>query len=229
MPTSRSTALGIATAFLGILWSCAALLPYAPEGSMVTFAGWSLLLLFTFLLTNLEKAQLMVVMVAFWSASQVWLWISPLAATPSLIFALAATVLTGQKATFSSAILLTAGVAIVGFSGEAGSSGRLRELLEMLGLSGPILDDLGFYIRKTAHFLVYGTIAVAACRSLRGLDVRRRYLMALIVAATLGAIDELAQGLVETRTSSVYDWLLDMAGASTSLALLRRWERKNED
>lgn len=225
MPEGKIVTLGIVLAMAGIVMAALLAAPLFDQGGFIAYGAWVVLLAATLAISGTRYLAFLAVLIAYWAGAHAWLWISPWAAIPTLLLAVAATTLTQVKPTIPNLLLLVAGVAIVGYSGEAGSSDRLRALLEMIGIGGPVVETVGFVLRKVAHFVIYGTIAVAACRSLSALSVPRRYAVALIFAATLGAADELAQGLTETRTASAWDWLLDMSGAVTFLAILRKWEK----
>lgn len=79
------------------------------------------------------------------------------------------------------------------------------------------------FIRKTAHFVEYGILAMLAARAFSGPSstlMRRRWAWISIGAvAAVACIDELTQSFLTTRTGSVLDFLLDLAGGLTGLAL----------
>jgi VanZ family protein len=80
--------------------------------------------------------------------------------------------------------------------------------------------------RKVAHFSEYAILAYLAARAFRTSPrpaLASRWLiaaLALIVAYAL--LDEYHQSFVPSRTGSVYDSLIDMAGGLTALLILRR-------
>lgn len=85
------------------------------------------------------------------------------------------------------------------------------------------------WLRKTAHFVEYGWLALMWLRALQWQQLRPWSLRAAVLAwlATVGwaAIDEWQQAFVaQERTGSVYDVLLDAAGAATALVLAGIWE-----
>lgn len=75
-----------------------------------------------------------------------------------------------------------------------------------------------FFLRKSAHFIIFGLVAVGIYSVLRNL--RYRYVFALLSTLLLAALDEYHQHLTGGRTPSGKDVLLDMAGAFTFLTLL---------
>jgi VanZ family protein len=89
---------------------------------------------------------------------------------------------------------------------------------------------------KIAHFCAYAGLAYLAAMALRLKHVAPRivYPAVILCAAIYGAIDEWLQ-IYTGRDASLYDWLADMLGAATGLALfaltyhpLRRWYYRNQ-
>jgi VanZ family protein len=83
-----------------------------------------------------------------------------------------------------------------------------------------------FITRKLAHFTEYAILGFLAARAFRmspGHAIRSRwFLISLILVVTYALIDEYHQSFVPTRTPSVWDSLIDMAGGLTALLLVRR-------
>ena len=79
------------------------------------------------------------------------------------------------------------------------------------------------FIRKTAHFVEYGILAMLAARAYSGPSstlVRRRWAWFSIgTVAAVACVDELTQSLLTSRTGSSLDVLLDLSGGLTGLAL----------
>jgi VanZ family protein len=77
-------------------------------------------------------------------------------------------------------------------------------------------------IRKTAHLVEYGVLALLALQAV-WLSVRsataRIVLMSLALVAIVAMLDETGQAYSSARTGSVYDVLLDITGAAIALAL----------
>ena len=100
----------------------------------------------------------------------------------------------------------------------------IRPILEFLF---PSADELTLqlyhgFIRKLAHFTEYGVLAFLALRSFSGSNAR--YLAALALVAMIASIDEFNQSFEVSRTSSIWDVLLDVAGGLFVIAIcyLRR-------
>lgn len=82
-------------------------------------------------------------------------------------------------------------------------------------------------IRKFAHFAEYAVLAFLAWNAFRYFS--RPILLAFLLATAVAIIDEFDQSFNSARTSSIYDILLDCAGAlSVCVALyfvLMYWQR----
>lgn len=76
-----------------------------------------------------------------------------------------------------------------------------------------------FLLRKSAHFFIFGLLALAVYSILPRL--RFRMLIALIITLAFAIGDEFHQSLTGGRTASARDVLLDMSGAVTFLVVLR--------
>lgn len=74
-----------------------------------------------------------------------------------------------------------------------------------------------FIIRKSAHFVIFGLVAVAVYLVIS--KVRHRYWLALLITLILASLDEYHQYLTGGRTPSIKDVLLDMSGAITFLTV----------
>lgn len=108
----------------------------------------------------------------------------------------------------------------------------IRPLLEFLFPSASE-ETLLFYhglIRKAAHLTEYGILAILAARvfagSARTALSKYWYIAAIWLVAIIAIADELNQSLLSTRTGSIYDVYLDVAGGMLAIAvllLLRRW------
>lgn len=83
-------------------------------------------------------------------------------------------------------------------------------------------------IRKTAHVVEYGILALLALQAV-WLSVKsalaRIVLMSLVLVAIVATLDETGQAYSSSRTGSVYDVLLDLSGAVVALALVL-WLRR---
>ena len=79
--------------------------------------------------------------------------------------------------------------------------------------------------RKAAHFAEYAILAFLAARAFRTSPrpalANRWFIAALALVVAYALIDEYHQSFVPSRTASVYDSLVDMAGGLTALLILR--------
>ncbi len=86
--------------------------------------------------------------------------------------------------------------------------------------------------RKAAHFTEYAILAFLARRafitSSRDVLRERWFSLSLVVVALVAAIDELHQSLVPSRTGSVYDSGIDVAGGLTVLVVFWLYQRAQE-
>ena len=80
-------------------------------------------------------------------------------------------------------------------------------------------NQVHFFVRKSAHFLSYGTLSGFAFYGFRGIQTdaslwRPRWCgLALLLTLAAASADEFHQSFVPSRTSSPHDVFLDMAGA----------------
>ena len=83
-----------------------------------------------------------------------------------------------------------------------------------------------FVTRKLAHFTEYAILGFLAARAFRTSPrpaiSSRWFLISLTLVVTYALVDEYHQSFVPTRTASVWDSLIDMAGGLTALLLVRR-------
>ena len=99
------------------------------------------------------------------------------------------------------------------------------------------IDGVHLLVRKTAHFTEYALLALLAARAFRTSPhaslSRRWWLASFALVAVVALLDEYHQSFVPSRTSSIYDSLLDMTGGATALAcaalLLARRQKKIGD
>ena len=110
------------------------------------------------------------------------------------------------------------------FSSEHTAS-ILRTVLHWLipSLSEDWLELWNHIIRKCAHFTEYFIFYVLLFRGIRG--ERRGWrvtwaFVALFIAAGYSALDEIHQSFVASRTASVWDSLLDSAGAFAAMVVV---------
>ena len=86
--------------------------------------------------------------------------------------------------------------------------------------------------RKIAHLLEYALLGILAARAFRSSPregLRRRwFLISLVLLVVYALIDEYHQSFVPSRTGSIYDSLIDIAGGFAALVIVRRrdWFRR---
>jgi VanZ family protein len=123
--------------------------------------------------------------------------------------------------------------------GSSVHSGRaLHHVLTWLGLAERMstarFDEINHYVRKAGHLTEYALLAVLIHRALnstrmsagrgRSRWATRWVLTSLGLVILYAASDELHQRFVASRTSSVWDVLLDTLGGAVGLALKWAWE-----
>jgi VanZ family protein len=125
-------------------------------------------------------------------------------------------------------LILWIGVIFVASSntGSMSNTSRfIRPLLEFLfpGTPEEILVVYHGYIRKFAHFAEYSGLAFFASRAFYGSANKwlRKfwYVFALALIVLVATADETNQSFLASRTSSVYDVLLDSSGGLTMILL----------
>ena len=105
----------------------------------------------------------------------------------------------------------------------------IRPLLVWLfpAISEAALAQAHFLVRKAAHFTEYALLALLAARafgtSSRAALARHWRLAAFALVASVALVDEYHQSFVPTRTGTIYDSLLDMAGGATALICASLW------
>lgn len=108
----------------------------------------------------------------------------------------------------------------------------IRPLLLWLfpDISEASLAYVHFLIRKAAHFTEYGVLALLAARAFRTSHTEKlrqhwwRAAFALVTCVALA--DEYHQSFLSSRTGTIYDSLLDMAGGAVALACAAVWHAR---
>ncbi len=87
-----------------------------------------------------------------------------------------------------------------------------------------------FVVRKMAHFTEYAIFALLAARAFRTSSyklLRRTWFVAAFVLVILYSLsDEFHQSFVPTRSASILDSLIDMAGGLAALIIYSLWRGK---
>jgi len=107
-------------------------------------------------------------------------------------------------------VILWAAVILMA-SNDAFSSDNSREWLDMF-LGGYASETLNFTVRKLSHVVEYAILGALAWRA------GRRAALAVAVAVAVALFDETRQTLTVSRSGSLWDVLLDTAGASAAVA-----------
>ncbi len=85
-------------------------------------------------------------------------------------------------------------------------------------------------VRKTAHFVEYGILALLAARafmtSSHAFRRRRWRELSLLLVACCALLDEYHQSFEAARTGTIYDSLIDMAGGVVALTALTLWRSR---
>ena len=118
---------------------------------------------------------------------------------------------------------------------SAGNTSRIiGPLLRWLfpGISDEKLLLAHLITRKVAHFVEYAILAWLAARAFitSSQPVLRRqwFLLSLLLVVAYSLSDEYHQSFVPSRTGSIYDSFIDMAGGLTALLLYTFWRRKRK-
>lgn len=117
-----------------------------------------------------------------------------------------------------------------GFSAD-NTSRFIRPFLRWLfpSYSEPELDWLHFLVRKAGHFFEYAVLAFLARRAFitspRALIRRWWFELSLMLVVLYALFDEWHQSFEPTRTGSVYDSLIDIAGGLTVLLIYKGFVR----
>ena len=82
------------------------------------------------------------------------------------------------------------------------------------------MATIHFITRKLAHFTEYAILGFLAARAFRPWP--RWFLISVLLVVIYALIDEYHQSFVPSRTASIFDSLIDMAGGITALILVRR-------
>jgi VanZ family protein len=90
-----------------------------------------------------------------------------------------------------------------------------------------------FIVRKGAHLTEYAILSILAARAfLTSSDARLRrlwYVVAFALVVVYALLDEFHQSFVRTRTGTIYDSLIDIAGGALGLLIVwtwRAWRRR---
>ncbi|MEP6569866.1 MAG: VanZ family protein [Acidobacteriota bacterium] len=111
----------------------------------------------------------------------------------------------------------------------ANTSEIVRPILLWLfpNLSEARLASIHVFTRKAAHFTEYAVLAFLARRafitSSQAILQRYWFQFGLLLVVVYGLLDEFHQSFVPTRTASIYDSAIDVAGGLTVLLIFKLW------
>ena len=121
---------------------------------------------------------------------------------------------------------------VTGGMSASNTSRIVRPLLLWLfpDISEETLLRAHFLVRKAAHFTEYAILAIFAARAFVTSShewLRRAWVFATILLIVLYSLsDEYHQSFVASRTGSVYDSLIDIAGGLTALVCYALWRQR---
>jgi len=96
-------------------------------------------------------------------------------------------------------------------------------------ITEPQIAVVHFLVRKLSHFSEYAILAVFAARAFQGSarqGLRQKWFMASLVLVVVYAFsDEIHQSFEPSRTASIHDSLIDIAGGITALLITLWWQR----
>jgi VanZ family protein len=94
------------------------------------------------------------------------------------------------------------------------------------------LVTIHFFTRKLAHFTEYailGFLAVRAFSNSHKPFLRRHWFVITLILVVIYALsDEYHQSFVPSRTASIFDSLIDVAGGLTALTVSYFWKRRSQ-
>ena len=114
----------------------------------------------------------------------------------------------------------------------ANTSRIIRPLLLWLfpGISNEHLDLAHLLVRKLAHFSEYALLAILAGRALRtsSHQILSQFWIkwTILLVSIYALLDEYHQSFVPSRTASLYDSLIDIAGGVTALLFYAIWTKR---
>jgi VanZ family protein len=98
-------------------------------------------------------------------------------------------------------------------------------------ITDPQLAALHFFLRKLGHLTEYAILALLAARAFYGSAnerLRLKWFAASLVLIMVYAFsDEIHQSFEPSRTASVYDSLIDIAGGVSALLVMHWWRRRH--
>jgi VanZ family protein len=97
-------------------------------------------------------------------------------------------------------------------------------------LSEERVAAIHFLTRKVAHFSEYAVLGILAARafvsSTNDFIRRHSFQVSLMLIACYALLDEFHQSFLPSRTASIFDSAIDVAGGLTALLLFRHWQHR---
>jgi VanZ family protein len=134
-------------------------------------------------------------------------------------------------------LLIWLGVIFVNSSSSMSAEHTSRHIVPVLlwlkpGMSSQAIWIILVFVRKSAHVIEYTVLALLLWRALRSVSLLRTETVMVFGAALLGsalfaASDEFHQIFVQSRTPSVHDVFLDVAGALLGLLIVTVFARRH--
>jgi VanZ family protein len=87
------------------------------------------------------------------------------------------------------------------------------------------MATIHFITRKIAHFTEYAILGLLAARAFW--SSKRWFFISAVLIVVYALIDEYHQSFVPSRTASVFDSLIDMAGGLTALIVVSKRSRRS--
>jgi VanZ family protein len=129
-------------------------------------------------------------------------------------------------------LVLWMAVIFLASTGEFSASNTALLIQPLLRWFFPQISDeriaiFHFLVRKAGHFTEYAILGLLAARAFNtssNISLRRRWFFAaLILVSVYALLDEYHQSFVPSRTPSIYDSFIDMAGGLTALVFAVLW------
>jgi VanZ family protein len=137
------------------------------------------------------------------------------------------------KSSLSRYLPLIAWLAFISYASSGDfSAGNTSRIIGPLVLwlfprtSPETLAVIHFITRKIAHFAEYAILGFLAARAFRtsprAAIASRWFLICVTLIVVYALVDEYHQSFVPSRTASVWDSFIDMAGGLTALVIIRK-------
>lgn len=132
---------------------------------------------------------------------------------------------------------LLAWILFISFASTSGfSAGNTSKIIRPIllwlfpDISEARLATIHFLTRKAAHFSEYAVLALLAQRafisSANTFILRHWFQLGLLLVVLYALLDEYHQSFVPTRTPSIYDSAIDMAGGLTVLLIFKAYRKE---